>query len=302
MNLSRVQKGQVQVMKMKSAFKKIIAVLMCAAAICTVFAGCSSTEVASDITDETMLIAYTDAVEPFLTVDDKGKVNGGFDYEVVNQIIESIKNDYKDYQFVKVDEGYKVGEDTAYTDKDGNEYVANMMIGGVQKDNGTVDEEYSFTNDVITNRVVTVTSSAAGVANYNDLSGKKAGVVTDIAQAALEENLAVKNSLKSVKKYGDIKSALADLSSGKIDAVITDEFSFCTQDNKDDFTVLDGELGSVRYAYMFKKGDSLAETVNEAIYELQSKDYNDADQFTPIVEKYFGYDASSFDYVPSDTK
>ena len=53
---------------------------------------------------------------------------------------------------------------------------------------------------------------------------------------------------------------------------------------------------------MFKKGDWVVDNWNEAIYELKSPDYNDKDEFTPMVEKYFGYNASSFDYVPSNTK
>ena len=42
---------------------------------------------------------------------------------------------------------------------------------------------------------------------------------------------------------------------------------------------------------MFKKGDWVVENWNEAIYELKSPDYNDKDEFTPMVEKYFGYKA-----------
>ena len=45
---------------------------------------------------------------------------------------------------------------------------------------------------------------------------------------------------------------------------------------------------------MFKKGDLVVENWNEAIYELKSPDYNDKDEFTPMVEKYFGYNASTF--------
>ena len=52
----------------------------------------------------------------------------------------------------------------------------------------------------------------------------------------------------------------------------------------------------------FKKGDWVVDNWNEAIYELKSPDYNDKDEFTPMVEKYFGYNASSFDFVPSKTK
>ena len=40
--------------------------------------------------------------------------------------------------------------------------------------------------------------------------------------------------------------------------------------------------------------------VNEALLELKDPKYNDKDEFTPIVEQYFGYNASNFSYIPAD--
>ena len=39
---------------------------------------------------------------------------------------------------------------------------------------------------------------------------------------------------------------------------------------------------------------------NEALLELKDPKYNDKDEFTPIVEQYFGYNASNFSYIPAD--
>lgn len=281
-------------------FKKIFAIALCGILIASAFAGCSKSGEADKITDKTMLIAYTDEVEPFLYKDKNGKL-AGFDIDLFKKIYDNVKNDTKNYEFVKVDKDYKVGDDIAYTNKDGDEFIAYTMIGAVQKNVGSVNEDFSFTNDIITNRIITVTKSGNNISDYNDLSGKKLAVVTDIAKAALDKNTTIKNNNKNTL-YPTIEDALSALDNGSVDAVITDEFNFSPLENAEKYQVLNGELDKISYAFMFKKGDWVVENWNEAIYELKSPDYNDKDEFTPMVEKYFGYNASSFDYVPSKTK
>ena len=287
-------------LKNMKVFKKIFAIALCGILIASAFAGCSKSGEADKITDKTMLIAYTDEVEPFLYKDKNGKL-AGFDIDLFKKIYDNVKNDTKNYKFVKVDKDYKVGDDIAYTNKDGNEFIAYTMIGAVQKNVGSVNEDFSFTNDIITNRIITVTKSGNNISDYNDLSGKKLAVVTDIAKAALDKNSTIKNNNKNTL-YPTIEDALAALDNGSVDAVITDEFNFSPLENAEKYQVLNGELDKISYAFMFKKGDWVVENWNEAIYELKSPDYNDKDEFTPMVEKYFGYNASSFDYVPSKTK
>lgn len=287
-------------LKNMKVFKKIFAIALCGILIASAFAGCSKSGEADKITDKTMLIAYTDEVEPFLYKGKNGKL-AGFDIDLFKKIYDNVKNDTKNYKFVKVDKDYKVGDDIAYTNKDGDEFIAYTMIGAVQKNIGSVNEDFSFTNDIITNRIITVTKSGNNISDYNDLSGKKLAVVTDIAKAALDKNSTIKNNNKNTL-YPTIEDALAALDNGSVDAVITDEFSFSPLENAEKYQVLNGELDKISYAFMFKKGDWVVENWNEAIYELKSPDYNDKDEFTPMVEKYFGYNASSFDYVPSKTK
>ena len=287
-------------LKNMKVFKKIFAIALCGILITSAFAGCSKSGEADKITDKTMLIAYTDEVEPFLYKDKNGKL-AGFDIDLFKKIYDNVKNDTKNYEFVKVDKDYKVGDDVAYTNKDGDEFIAYTMIGAVQKNVGSVNEDFSFTNDIITNRIITVTKSGNNISDYNDLSGKKLAVVTDIAKAALDKNSTIKNNNKNTL-YPTIEDALSALDNGSVDAVITDEFNFSPLENAEKYQVLNGELDKISYAFMFKKGDWVVENWNEAIYELKSPDYNDKDEFTPMVEKYFGYNASSFDYVPSKTK
>lgn len=281
-------------------FKKIFASALCLMLIVSVFAGCSKAGEADKITDKTMLIAYTDEVEPFLYKDKNGKLTG-FDVDLFKKIYDNVKNDTKNYEFVKVDKDYKVGDDVAYTDKNGNEYIAYTMIGAVKKNVGSVNEDFSFTNDIITDRIITVTKSGNNISDYNDLSGKKLAVVTDIAKTALDKNATIKNNNKNIV-YPTIEDAVAALDRGSVDAVVTDEFSFSPLETAEKYQVLNGSLDEISYAFMFKKGDWVVDNWNEAIYELKSPEYNDKDEFTPMVEKYFGYSASSFNYVPPKTK
>ncbi len=282
-------------------FKSVMALMLSAVFVALCFAGCSSAEIAEEITDETLIVAYTEEKAPFIYKDKDGKL-AGFDVELMGKIFKDVKNDFKNYKFVQVDENYRLGEDAAYTDENGKNYIAYVMVGGVAKDSGSFNKSHTFTKNIIDNRIVTITAKDSKITSYADLSGVKAGVVSEGAKAALDKNAVIKNAMKSVKDYKTAKEALEDLKSGKLDAVVIDEFNFNVTDEKGNFKVLDGELDIVSYVYSFKKWDWYDEAFNKAIYELKSPEYNDKDEFTPIVEKYFGYNASSFDFVPSDTK
>lgn len=283
---------------MKTA-KKLIALLLSAMFIVLCFAGCSSAEEAEEITEKTMLIAYTEENAPFV-YEENGELKG-FDVEIFKKIFENIKNEFENYKFVKVDADYKIGEDVYCVDADGKDCIAYIMIGGVQKDVGDINKTYSFTEDVINNRVITITKDGNRVTSYAELNGKNIGVVSDAAKAALDKHSTIKNGCQSIKEYNadGITSAIADLDNGSIQALVIDEFTYYTSDiNTDSYILLDGELDNISYVYALKKWDWVVDSINEAIYELKSLEYNDTDEFTPIVEEYFQYNASSFDYNP----
>lgn len=271
-------------------FTRITAFVLCLVIIASCFAGCSSSssKVAEEVSDKTLLIAYTDEKKPFI-YEENGELKG-FDVEVFEAIFNNIKNDYKDYKFVKVPADYRVGEEPAYEG-----YTAYIMAGGLEKNTGSFNQDCSFTESVIDNRIITVTAKESKIKNYNDLSGAKIGVAEGVAVNALEKNAVIKNNNKT-SLYATASDALKDLDEGKLDAVVIDEFNFCVLENKDNYAVLDSELDTISYVYAFKKWDWYVDSINQAIKELQSPDYGDADEFTPIVEKYFGYDASNFEY------
>ena len=70
---------------------------------------------------------------PFFQIDEKGNASG-FEADLIAKIFDSIKDDCKNYAYVKVEPGYRLGEETAYTDKDGKTYIAYMAVGGLQKE------------------------------------------------------------------------------------------------------------------------------------------------------------------------
>lgn len=283
---------------MKTA-KKTIALLLSAMFIVLCFAGCSTAEEAEEITEKTMLIAYTEENAPFV-YEENGELKG-FDVEIFKKIFNNIKNEFENYKFVKVDADYKIGEDVYCVDENGKDCIAYIMIGGVQKDIDDINKTYSFTEDVINNRVITITKDGNRITSYAELNGKNIGVISGVAKTALDKHTTIKDSCQTIKEYTaeHIADAIAELDNGSIQALVIDEFTYYTSDiNTDSYIVLDGELENISYVYALKKWDWVVDSINEAIYELKSPEYNDKDEFTPIVEEYFRYNASSFEYNP----
>lgn len=275
--------------------KRIFSVLVAITLVVATFAGCSSNKDAR-YSDEICIIGYTQSVAPFLEVDKNGKATGFF-ADLWKAIFNDVKGDLKSYVFEQVDEGYQLEEDGGFSNAEGGkEYSAALLMGAVSKNTGTINEDYSFTQPIITNRVVTVTAKNSSVKTYADFSGKKIVTVSDAATKAFADNAVIANAAKSVIKAEDIDKALDMLDSGKADAVVVDELTFMPSDRVDSYTVLDKELDTIEYFIACKKYSGWKDSINEAIREQKSEKYGDGDTFTPLVEKYFGYNASSFEY------
>ena len=273
--------------------KKIAAVLLAVLLITALFAGCSANNGETKITKNTMLIAYTEENAPFIYTDENGEL-AGFDVEIIENIFETIKNEYKDYAFVQVDEGYVLNEDVAYTDENGNEFSAIIMCGGTHKNVGTANEDVVWSKNIIENNIITVVAPNSAITGYNNIAGAKAGVVSAAAAAALDMNATIKNSLASVTEYATAEEAFAALNSGAIDAVVIDDFSYRawfdpTSSSVQAGTVLPNVLDTIEYAFEFAPSNNYASAFNEAVKEMLSADYGDGDTLTPIVEKHFGY-------------
>ncbi len=285
--------------------KKAISIALSVLLIAGVFASCSGNKnkslIAKEFSDEALIIGYTEEVEPFLKAKGDGDAEG-FIPELWAKIFNDVKGDLKTYRFEKVEKGYMLEDDGGFFDKDKKEYSAGLLMGAAHKNDGTFNEDYSFTEPIITNRIIAVTKAGGSIKTYGDFKGAKVVVTNDGAKKALDANKAVASACAKIDKNEDVKAALKLLDSGKADAVITDEFSFNPLKAGDAYTVLEGELDTIEYVIACAKYSGWKDSINNAIYELKSPDYNDKDEFTPLVEKYFGYNASYFSYESETDK
>lgn len=289
--------------------KRIFAIILAVAVIATCFAGCSSNKT-DKYTDTHLIVAYTESVEPFLSVDENGK-GTGFVADLFEAIFDDVKGDLKTYSFEKVEEGYTLEESGGFFNSENSsnkkEYSAGLMMGAVVKDEGTFNEDYSYTEPIITNRVVAVVPNNKEnvIKTYNDFANAKVYVVGDVASKAFDKHAQIKNSAKSVTKVDTFELATKDFGKENNSVVIIDEFTLYKDGIdavKDYYVVLDGELETIEYVIACAKNSGWMWSLNEAIREMKSEDYGDGDTFTPLVEKYFGYDASSFTYTTDGDK
>ncbi len=271
--------------------KRIIALSLAVLLVAALFAGCSSTE-EEEVTEDDMLIAYTAECEPFLYKDENGEW-AGFDIDILNAVFEDIQGEYSDYKIVEVPEGFVLGEDTYYTDSNGAELSPIIYIGGFTKNEGTVNEDMAWSENILENDVITLVAADSGIESYSDVSGKKAAVLSGSASEALAENTAVEESLKSVTEYTSAEEALSALDAGSVDILIADEMSLANYNangsiyDEAKYTALPGELGETVYAYAFAKSENLSYDFNESVSRMLDEKYDDGDSLTPLIEQYF---------------
>lgn len=274
--------------------KKIGAVLCAVAVIAMCFSGCSNQN-AEKYSSDTAIIGYTSEASPFITNVKNGKASG-FEADLWEAIFDSVKGDLKNYRFEKVNDGYTLEEDGGFYDSSDREYSACLLFGKVAKDSGTFNKDYSYTEPIISNRVITIVPKGSNIKTYNDIDGAKVAVVGTVAKSALEKNTAIYNRCASVDTI-TLDESTKTLGT-KYDAVVIDELTYCPTDSAkaNTYDIIDGELDTIEYVIACAKNSGWKDSINEAIREMKSEKYGDGDEFTPLVEKYFGYNASSFNY------
>lgn len=280
--------------------KRIFAMLLSAILIAACFAGCSS-ENKEKYSDKTLIIGYTESAAPFLEVDKNGKATG-FEADLWEAIFDDVKGELENYRFEKVEEGYALENDGGFFDSSEKEYSAALLMGAIHKNDSTFNEDYSFTEPIISNRIVAVVNKDSEIKTYADFKDARAVTVSDIAKETFKKNSAVSSVCKSVSEAETIDNAFTLLDSGKADVIITDEFNLMPSEKTKSYTILEGELDTIEYVIACAKYSGWKNSINEAIREHKSEKYGDGDEFTPLVEKYFGYNASSFKYETEGDK
>ena len=280
--------------------KKLLAIALSVMLIALCFTGCSSNQ-EEKYSDTVAILGYTEIAEPFITEVNDGTAQG-FCADLWAEIFDSVKGDLKGYRFEQVNEGYTLEEDGGFIDEAGKEYSACLLLGAVSKNTGTFNEDYSYTEPIITNRVIAITAKNSNIKTYANFSGARVEVVGQTAKTAFDTHSSISGACSSVVASNDASASLGRLENGEIDAVITDEFTYMPLGVSDKYTTLNGELDTIEYVIACAKNSGWKDSINEAIREAKSEKYGDGDTFTPIVEKYFGYNASSFNYTTDTDK
>ncbi|MBQ9517116.1 MAG: transporter substrate-binding domain-containing protein [Eubacterium sp.] len=280
--------------------KRLFALALCALLVLATFAGCSKSD-KEKYSDTKLIIGYTEAAAPILKIGEGGKVTG-FEADLWKAIFDGVKGDCKDYTFEKVDEGYELEKDGGFFDSKDKEYSAGLLMGVVTTNRGTFNEDYSFTEPLVSDRIIAVTTKDSDRNGFAEFKNAKVITVGEVSAEALKKNAQIASDCKSITAVEKIDAALKQLDKGKADILVTDEFTFMPNEKAENYKVFDGELDRIDYVIACAKYSGWKDSINEAVYELKSEDYGDGDEFTPIVEKAFGYNASSFNWEPNESK
>ena len=116
-----------------------------------------------------------------------------------------------------------------------------------------------FTAPYMENHQIIVVAAGSPIKSKADLAGKVVGAQDgSSAIDAINKEAAVLNSLKELKPFGDNVTALMDLSTGRLDAVVVDEVvgRYYVAKKPDQYAVLDDNFGTEEYGVGLRKDDT----------------------------------------------
>lgn len=300
--------------------KKVISVLLAAAMVSTVFAGCGSgdsKDSSSDASQESSAeesgtdesadagadaeTEETSSAEPDTTygTNQEGKFVVGFDQE------------FPPMGFVG-DDGEYTGFDLALAAEVASrldlEFVPQPIswdAKDMELSSGTIDciwngftingreDDYTFSDPYLDNRQVFVVNSDSDIQSPADLAGKIVEVQADSsAEAALNDNTELSGSFGTLQTVPDYNTAMMDLEQGAVDAIAMDEVvaAYQIQSRESQFRILDEEISSEEYAIGFLKGnEKLRDNVQKVLQEMA-----DDGTMAEISTEWFGSDITTF--------
>ena len=146
-----------------------------------------------------------------------------------------------------------------------------------------------FTTPYLENRQIIVVLDKSPIKTKAELAGKVVGVQDgSSAIEAVEKDAATAKSLKELKKFPDNVTALMDLSTGRLEALVVDEVvgRYYTAKKAGEYRVLDENFGTEDYGVGTRKDDSeLMNKIQKAMDDMK-KDGSAA----AISTKWFGKD------------
>ena len=157
----------------------------------------------------------------------------------------------------------------------------------------TITEErkknIGFTQPYMVNHQIIVVSSNSPIQAKADLAGKVVGAQEgSSAVDAIKKEPDVADSLKELKTFGDNVTALMDLSTGRLNAVVVDEVvgRYLASKREGEYRVLEENFGTEDYGVGVRKDDTaLLDKLNEALDGMKQDG-----TATKIAVKWFGSD------------
>ncbi len=157
----------------------------------------------------------------------------------------------------------------------------------------TITEErkknIAFTAPYMVNHQIIMVASKSPIQNKADLAGKIVGAQEgSSAVDAIKKEPEVAASLKELKTFGDNVSALMDLSTGRLDAVVVDEVvgRYLASKRAGEYRVLEENFGTEDYGVGVRKDDTELLTKLDGALSSMKEDGTSG----KIATKWFGAD------------
>lgn len=291
--------------------KKVISVMIAAAMVAAMSAGCGSKSVETEAaaTDVITEAGTTDAAEDE-TVALEDETDAAESAASGDTFTVGFDQDFPPMGFV--------GEDGEFTGFDlelaaevasrlGKEVVYQPIAWDakdMELESGTIDciwngftmngreDAYTWSEPYMENNQVFVVKADSGISTKADLAGKVVDVQTDSsAEAALNDNPDLMNSFGQLITVADYNTAFMDLESGAVDAIAMDDVvaSYQIEQRQADFVVLDETLAAEEYGIGFKLGNEELRDQVQATLEEMAADGTLAE----ISNKWFGKDITT---------
>jgi polar amino acid transport system substrate-binding protein len=146
-----------------------------------------------------------------------------------------------------------------------------------------------FTSPYMENHQIVVVAAQSPIKTKADLAGKVVGAQEgSSAVDAVKKEAEVLQSLKELKAFGDNVTALMDLATGRLDAVVVDEVvgRYYVAKKPDQYGVLDEHFGVEEYGVGLRKGDTeLHGKIEKALSDMKADG-----TAAKIAQQWFGKD------------